>query len=119
MSTPSRSRSSAMGDEGYFDWRESMERRHQENERQVQALLQETRRLREENDILGIQVSSSSPPHKKTRRPHTSRAQGFSLINSKGNLGKDPHLPARRHRMKAPTLLASPQKGDSIGSPNY
>ena len=26
MSTPSRSRSSAMGDEGYFDWRETMER---------------------------------------------------------------------------------------------
>ena len=50
-----------MGDEGYFDWGESMERRQQESERQVQALLQETRRLREENDVLRIQVSSSGP----------------------------------------------------------
>lgn len=39
MSTPSRSRSSTKGSDGYFDWRESMERRQQESERQVQALL--------------------------------------------------------------------------------
>ena len=50
-----------MGDEGYFDWRESMERRQRESERQVHALLQETRRLREENDMLRIQASSSGP----------------------------------------------------------
>ncbi|RVW75401.1 hypothetical protein CK203_062314 [Vitis vinifera] len=62
MSTLSRSRSSTMGREGYFDWRESMERRQCKNERQVQALLQEMRRLREENDILRIRVSSSCPP---------------------------------------------------------
>ena len=35
MSTPSRSRSPTMGDEGYFDWRESMERRQQESKQQV------------------------------------------------------------------------------------
>lgn len=46
-----------MGSEGYFDWRKSMERHQRENERQVQTLLQETRRLREENDVLRIQVS--------------------------------------------------------------
>ncbi|KAL6319874.1 hypothetical protein AAG906_036944 [Vitis piasezkii] len=68
MSTPSRSRSSAMGDEGYFDWRETMEKRQLESERQVQALLQETRRLREENDVLQIQVSSSGPPHDQRSR---------------------------------------------------
>ena len=37
-----------MGDEGYFDWHESMEIWQLESEWQVQALLQETRRLREE-----------------------------------------------------------------------
>ena len=68
MSTPSRSCSSTMGDEGYFDWRESMEKRKLESERQVQALLQETSRLREENDVLRIQVSSSGPPHDQRLR---------------------------------------------------
>lgn len=63
MSMPSGSQSLAMGSEGYFDWRENMERRQQESERQVLALLHETRRLREENQVLRIQVSSSGPPH--------------------------------------------------------
>ncbi|KAL6328342.1 hypothetical protein AAG906_034485 [Vitis piasezkii] len=45
MSTPSRSRLSAMGSENYFDWRENMERHQQESERQVQALFCETRKL--------------------------------------------------------------------------
>ncbi|KAL6345033.1 hypothetical protein AAG906_007764 [Vitis piasezkii] len=48
MSTPLRSRSSSRGDE-------------------VQALLQETRRLKEENDVLRIQVSSE-PPRCQQRR---------------------------------------------------
>ena len=56
MSTPSRSRSSAKRDEGYFEWRKTMERRQLESKRQMQALLQETRRLREENEVLRIQV---------------------------------------------------------------
>ena len=43
-----------MGSEGYFDWRESMERRQWKSEQQVQALLQETRRLREKNEVLRI-----------------------------------------------------------------
>ena len=66
-----------MGDESYFDWRETMERRQQESERQVQALLQETKRLTEENDVLRIQVSLSGPP--RDQRP---RGQG---INSRHN----------------------------------
>nr|CAN60086.1 hypothetical protein VITISV_012519 [Vitis vinifera] len=33
MSTPSRSRSSARGDEDYFEWREAIERRQLESER--------------------------------------------------------------------------------------
>ncbi|RVW27404.1 hypothetical protein CK203_095434 [Vitis vinifera] len=62
MTSPSRSRSSARGDESYFEWRGSMERRQRENERQMQILLQETKRLREENNILRIR-SSSQPQH--------------------------------------------------------
>ena len=54
-----------------------MEKRKLESERQVQVLLQETRRLKEENDVLRIQVSSSGPPH--DQRP---RGQG---TNSKHN----------------------------------
>ena len=62
MSTPSRSRSSVMGSEDYSDWHENMERRQQESEQQVQALLHETRIIREENEVLRIQVSSLGPP---------------------------------------------------------
>ena len=43
-----------MGDEGYFDWRVTMEWRQLESEWKMQALLQETRRLWEENDVLRI-----------------------------------------------------------------
>ena len=71
MSTPSKSHSSARGDEGYFEWREAMERRQLESERQMQALLQETTRLREENVVLRIQALSSGPP-----RDQRSRGQG-------------------------------------------
>ena len=63
MSTPSRSRSSAMGSEGYFNKWENMERCQQESERQVWSLLRETRRLKKENDVLRAQVSSSGPSH--------------------------------------------------------
>ena len=54
-----------MGSEGYFDWRESMEKHQRESEWQMQALLHETRRLREENEVLRIQVSSLGPPHSR------------------------------------------------------
>ena len=70
-----------MGDEGYFDWRENMERLQQEREQQVQALLQETRRLREENDVLMI-------------CPHCSHAIWFWLrrvLSTKFIKPKSPH----------------------------
>ena len=54
MSTPSRSRSSTIGSKGYFNWHESMHRCQQKSERQMQALLHETRRFREENEVLHI-----------------------------------------------------------------
>ena len=71
MSTLSKSRSSAMGNEDYFNWCESMERCQRESERQMQALLHKTRRLREENEVLRIQVSSSGPLH--SRQPRSQR----------------------------------------------
>ena len=78
MSTPSRSRSSVRGDEDYFEWRKAIERRQLESERQMQALLQETARLREENVVLCIQASSTGPS--RGQRP---RGQGV-------NSGPDP-----------------------------
>ncbi|KAJ9694975.1 hypothetical protein PVL29_010453 [Vitis rotundifolia] len=71
MSTPSRSRSSARGEEDYFEWHQAIETRQLESERQMQALLQETARLREENAVLRIQASSTRPP-----RGQRSRDQG-------------------------------------------
>ena len=69
MASPSRSRSSARGDEGYFEWRSSMERRQRENERQMQVLLQETRKLREENNVLRIQGSFEPQHYQRMQNP--------------------------------------------------
>ena len=54
MVTPSRSRSSGRGEEDNSEWRRAIERRQLVSERQLQALLQETVRLREENFVLCI-----------------------------------------------------------------
>ncbi|RVW75815.1 hypothetical protein CK203_055095 [Vitis vinifera] len=51
-----------MGSEYYFNWRENIKRLQQESEQQVQALLSKTRRLREKNKVLRIQMSSSGHP---------------------------------------------------------
>nr|CAN64104.1 hypothetical protein VITISV_030641 [Vitis vinifera] len=90
MSTPSRSRSSAKRDEGYFEWRKTMERRQLESKRQMQALLQETRRLREENEVL--------------------RIQGSSLTCVMNDLENDPCPRIMLHKMKAQTLLIFHQR---------
>ena len=92
MSTPSRSRSSAMGDEGYFGWRESMERRQEESEWQVQALLQETRRLRKENDVLRIQVSSSGPPRDQRLRGQGTNSRHNQEATYPGNVEPFPDM---------------------------
>ncbi|RVW62167.1 hypothetical protein CK203_062585 [Vitis vinifera] len=65
MVTPSRSRSSGRGEEDNSEWRQAIERRQLANERQLQALFQETERLREENAILRIQASSTGPPRRQ------------------------------------------------------
>ena len=77
MTSLSRSRSSAKGDEGYFEWLNSMERRQRENERQMQILLQETKKLRKENNVLRIR-SSPQPQHYQ-RRQDLCHNQGVPL----------------------------------------
>ena len=62
MATTSRSRSSGRGEEDNSEWHQAIERRQLASERQLQVLLQETERLREENAVLRIQASSTGPP---------------------------------------------------------
>ena len=50
-----------MGSEGYFAWHKSMERRQRESDQQMQSLLRQTRRLKEENEELCAQMSSAGP----------------------------------------------------------
>lgn len=58
-----------------------MERRQQESERQLQALLHETRRLRQENDVLRIQASSSGLPRNwQPRSQQTNSMQNEKVI---------------------------------------
>ncbi|RVW56956.1 hypothetical protein CK203_070426 [Vitis vinifera] len=47
---------SGRGEDDNFEWRLAIERRQLASERQLKALLQETERLREENDVLRIQL---------------------------------------------------------------
>ena len=50
-----------MNGEGYFAWCESMERCQRESDQQMQSLLRQTRRLKEENEELCTQMSSTGP----------------------------------------------------------
>ena len=77
MTSPSRSRYSARGDEGYFEWQDSIERRQRENERQTQILLQETRKLREENNVLRIQGSSQRQHYQRGQDPYLNQEAPF------------------------------------------
>ncbi|RVX04325.1 hypothetical protein CK203_018514 [Vitis vinifera] len=61
MSTLSRSQSSVMGGEDYFMWREKMERCQRENDRQMWTLFRQMKQLKEENEELQTQMSSSGP----------------------------------------------------------
>ena len=56
-----------------------MERRQRENEQQMQVLLQETRRLREENNVLRIQVSSEPQHYQRMQDPCHNQEAPFSL----------------------------------------
>ncbi|RVW59041.1 hypothetical protein CK203_106728 [Vitis vinifera] len=75
MVTPSRSRSSGRREEDNSEWRQAIERRQLASERrqlaserQLQALLQETVRLREEKEVLHIQASSTGSPCQQRSR---------------------------------------------------
>ncbi|KAJ9708894.1 hypothetical protein PVL29_000744 [Vitis rotundifolia] len=73
MSIPTRSCSSVRGSEGYFDWRE------------MQALLQETRRLKEENEVLRIQLSSANPPRSRQPRSQQTNSRQNEKATYPGN----------------------------------
>ena len=68
MATPSQSRSSGKREEDHSEWRQAIEKRQLASERQLQALLRETERLREENAVLRIQASTSRPPRRQHSR---------------------------------------------------
>ncbi|RVW51764.1 hypothetical protein CK203_066847 [Vitis vinifera] len=104
MTSPTRSRSSARGDEDYFEWRDSMERRQRENEQQMQILLQETRRLREENNVLRIRGSSQPQHYQWMQDPcHNQRVPlpREALLESRpsDNVRKDPKYLTQRARL--------------------
>ena len=80
-----------------------MERRQRESERQMQALLHETKKLKEENEVLrhqvilladNLKVSERTPS--KTRRHHILGMQSSHMMNKKCNQRKDPHQSAMR-----------------------
>ena len=50
-----------MNGEGYFAWCESMERCQRESDQQMQSLLRQMKRLKEENEELYAQMSSTDP----------------------------------------------------------
>lgn len=56
MSTPSRSQSLAIGGEDYLVCHERMEICQQENDRQMQTMLRQTKQLRKENENLMAQM---------------------------------------------------------------
>ena len=85
MLTPSKSRSSTMGSKGYFNRRESMERSQLKSERQMQALLCKTRRLKEENEVLRIQLSSSGPPRSQQPRSQQTNSRQNEEATYPGN----------------------------------
>ena len=68
IATLSQSRSSGKEEEDHSEWRHAIERRQLASEQQLQTLLQETERLREENAVLRIQASSTGPPRRQHSR---------------------------------------------------
>ena len=61
MSTPSRSQSSTIGSEDNFFWCESIEKHQRENDRQMQSLISQTKRLKEENKELQASLNAGNP----------------------------------------------------------
>ena len=106
MSTPSRSRSSGRGEEDNSEWRRAIERRQLASERQLQALLQETERLREENAVLHIQASSMGPPRRQRSRGQVANSRpepesiylgtARAILETSNVRPHEPHTPMHR-----------------------
>ena len=106
MSTPSRSCSSGRGKEDNSEWRRAIERRQLASERQLQALLQETVRLREKNVVLRIQASSTGSPRRQHSRGQVANSRPDPELIYPGAAGAipetcndrphEPHTPMHR-----------------------
>ncbi|KAJ9709925.1 hypothetical protein PVL29_001418 [Vitis rotundifolia] len=114
MSTPSRSRSSARGEEeDYFEWRQAIERRQLESERQMQTLLQETARLKEENAVLRIQASSTGPPRGQTSRGQEANSRPDPESIYPGTAGAIPKTCNVRPQEQHTPMYQAPQEESS------
>ncbi|RVW28049.1 hypothetical protein CK203_097989 [Vitis vinifera] len=113
MSTPSKSCSSTRGDEDYFEWREAIERRQLESERQMQALLQETTRLREENAMLRIQASSTGPPRGQRLRGQGANSRPNPESIYPGTAGAIPETGDVRPQERHTPMHQAPQEESS------
>ncbi|RVW79192.1 hypothetical protein CK203_045180 [Vitis vinifera] len=125
MATPSRNRSSGRGEEDNSEWRQAIERRQSASERQLQALLQETVRLREENAVLRIQASSTGPLHQQHSRGQVANSRPDPESIYPGTVGAipetsngrphEPHTPmhrAPREESSDSTHLSSKRQRD-------
>ena len=120
MSTPSRGRSLAKGNEDYREWLETIERRQLASELKMQALLQETTRLREENAVLRIQASLTGPHRgQRTRGQVTnSRPEPESIYPETAGALPDTYnvRPQERHVPIHQTLLEESSSSTHISS---
>ncbi|RVW21071.1 hypothetical protein CK203_107531 [Vitis vinifera] len=106
MVTPSRSRSSGRGEEDNSKWCQAIKRRQLASEQQLQALLQETEKLREENAVLRIQASSTGPPRRQRSRGQVanSRPEPKSIYpGTAGAIQKHATLGHMSHTLHAPS----------------
>ncbi|RVW60439.1 hypothetical protein CK203_105727 [Vitis vinifera] len=129
MATPSRSLSSAREEEDNSEWRQAIERRPLASERQMQALLQKTTRLREENVVSRIQASSTGPPRRQCSRGQVSNSRPVSESIYLGTAGailkhvtldhmSDTRPCTKLPMRKAQTLLISQQKDNATKNPS-
>ncbi|RVW51105.1 hypothetical protein CK203_078080 [Vitis vinifera] len=113
MATPSRSRSSGRGEEDNFEWRQAIEKRQLANERQLQALLQETEMLREENAVANSRPEPESIypgtagaiPEAYNVRPHEPPIPMNQAPHEESS--DSTHFSAKRQRDKRPQLSNS------------
>ena len=129
MTTPSRSRSSGRGEENNFEWRQVIERRQLASERQLQALLQEIEKLREENAVLRIQASSTGPPRQQHSRGQVANSRPEPESIYPGTAGAipetrnmrphEPHTPMHRTpREESSDSIHFQQKDNAIKGPS-